>query len=98
MSGWLDLWPGWARRWYGWALRALVGIAGAVFGALLVFLAYFGAAYKQTKPEWGSEEVVILVSGFAVLVASIWVLAGPSKTSLTVLVTTVGCVFIGLQP
>jgi len=64
----------------------------------LVFLAYFGAAYKQTKPEWDGEEVVILVSGFAVQVTSIWVLARPSKTSLTVLVTTVGCVFIGLQP
>lgn len=98
MTNWLDLWPDWARRWFGWTLRISIGISGVVFGALLIFLAYFGASFKQTEPEWGTEEVVILVSGIAVLGTSIWMFARPSKASLALFVAAIAWVFVGLQP
>ena len=76
----------------------MIGISGVLFGALLIFLAYFGASFKQTELEWGTEEVVILVSGVAVLGTSIWVFARPSKASVALFVATLAGVFVGLQP
>lgn len=96
MTTWFVTWPRWSGRWFGWLLRLMIGAAGFLFGALLVWVADFGASFKQTTPEWGFEEMAILVAGLANMFASIWVLARPSKASITLLaVSVVGTLLLG---
>lgn len=81
MNGWLDPWPTWCGRWFGWALRAALGLGGSLLGAFLILIANVGAGFMRTDPQWDTEAVLILVSGIAMLMASVWVVARPSKAS-----------------
>lgn len=89
MTAWLDDWPSWSGRWYGWILRVAIAGAGTLYGAVLVWIAGFGASFKTSPPEWGFEETSILVAGLLMVFVSIWVLVRPSRASLVALAASI---------
>lgn len=89
MSDWLDPWPTWRGRWFGWALRAALGLSGSLLGAFFVLIANVGADFMRNDPQWDTEALVILLSGIAMLIASVWVFSRPSKASTTTYAATV---------
>lgn len=64
-------WPPWVQRPVGILLRIAGALGAVAFGAVLVFVGYFGASYKKTPAVWGTEEITFAVAGVAMAIAGV---------------------------
>lgn len=83
-SNWTETWPRWSDKPSGIIVRIVGALSGLTLGGILVFLAYFGATFKKTVPDWNAENLAILGAGVTVAVAwAGWALR-PSRLTLAI--------------
>jgi uncharacterized membrane protein HdeD (DUF308 family) len=95
VHGWLDLWPEWSRRWQGWVLRVVIGVAGLLFGLVMLWLAFFAATFGSDPADWDAESVTIAIIGAAGIVAGLWVAIRPSRASVAAVLLVVAGTLVG---
>lgn len=85
-------WDRWMNSKRGFVLRALFGLSGSLLGLALIWVAWFGASFKRTNPEWDGEVTALLILGVAVILASLHAAVRPSVRNAVVAAVVIALV------